>query len=180
MTEAPGPAADPDAFRHLMARWATGVSVVTSRDGEHDSGLTVNALASVSLHPPSVVVSLMTAAETTPVVQRSRRFGVTVLAHDQRPLSERFARAVPSAEKFAGISVRRGETGVALFDGGLAWFECAVREELPSADHILFVGEVVHAEAGRDEAPLLFFRAGYAERLTERNLALPAPRAPRA
>ncbi|HYB77214.1 MAG TPA: flavin reductase family protein, partial [Thermoplasmata archaeon] len=102
-------------------------------------------------------------ADTTPVIERTGQFAVNFLAADQRPVSERFARQVPSAEKFQGLPFHRGTTGLALVDGTLGAVECRVATHVPAYDHILFVGEVVHEELGRDAPPLLFFRAAYAE-----------------
>jgi flavin reductase (DIM6/NTAB) family NADH-FMN oxidoreductase RutF len=164
MTNGPSPdPVDRTAFRNLMAHWPTGVSVVTARDGALDAGLTVNAFLSVSLTPPSVLVSLTEDADTTPVIERTGLFAVNLLAADQRPLSDRFARSVPPAEKFAGLPIHRGPTGVALLDGTLGALECRVISRAPAYDHVLFVGEVVRAESGRDAPPLLFFRSAYAE-----------------
>ncbi|HYB79179.1 MAG TPA: flavin reductase family protein [Thermoplasmata archaeon] len=154
---------DPTEFRTLMARWPTGVTVVTARDGAMDAGLTVNAFLSVSLAPPSVLVSLTRDADTTPVIERTGTFAVNFLAADQRALSERFARAVAPAEKFVGIPVHRGVTGVALLDATLGAVECRVGSRVPMHDHVLFVGQVVHQELGREAPPLLFFRSAYAE-----------------
>ena len=163
MTGPPHPPPDGRAFRGLMARWATGVAVVTAHDGSLDAGLTVNALLSVSLAPPSLLISLTQDADTTPIVQRSGAFAVNFLASDQRALSERFAQTLPSGEKFRGLPVHRGTTGAALLDGTLGAAECRVARWMPQYDHVLIVGEVVRQELGRDGAPLLFFRSGYAE-----------------
>ncbi|HXQ79552.1 MAG TPA: flavin reductase family protein, partial [Thermoplasmata archaeon] len=90
-TSSSPPKVDGSEFRNVMARWATGVSVVTARDGPLDAGLTVNAFLSVSLAPPSVLVSLTEDSDTTPVIERTGLFAVNFLAADQRALSERFA-----------------------------------------------------------------------------------------
>lgn len=162
MTAVPSsPAPEATAFRKLMARWPTGVSVVTARDGTIDAGLTVNAFLSVSLSPPSVLVSLTKDADTTPVIERTGLFAVNFLAVHQRPMSERFARPSPPAEKFVGLPVHRGRTGLALLDGTLGAIECRVVSSWPVYDHILLVGEVVHQESGRDAGPLVYFRSGY-------------------
>ena len=170
------PAGLPDAFRRLMARWATGVSVVTTRDGGADFGLTVNALLSVALRPPLLLVSLSEDADTTPAVDRSGIFGVSLLAADQRLISERFARAVPGPEKFRDLPVHRGPLGTALLDGALGALECRLVERHRVADHLLLVGEVVHAEAGPDAPPLLFYRSQYAAAPGPDRLTLPPPR----
>jgi len=156
------PAVDAAGFRQFMGRWPTGVSVVTARDGTLDAGLTVNAFLSVSLAPPSVLVSLTRDADTTPVIERTGRFAVNFLAADQRAVSERFARPSPPAEKFADLPLHRGPGGLALLDGTLGALECRVTSVAPSYDHVLFVAEVVHQEVGRETLPLLYFRSTYA------------------
>lgn len=174
MTNDP-PTVDAAAFRHLMTRWSTGVSVVTAHDGSGDSGLTVNALLSVSLTPPSLLISLTQDADTTPVIQRSGSFVVNFLAADQRTVSERFAQALPAERKFRDLPIHRGNTGAALLDGTLGAAECKVVGWIPRYDHVLVVGEVVHQELGRDAPPLLFFRSGYSEADGNGRLHLPPP-----
>jgi len=168
------PLADRGAFRQLMARWATGVSVVTARDRDLDGGLTVNAFLSVSLNPPAVLVSLMRDVDTLPLIERSRRFAVSFLAADQRSLSDRFARTIPSAEKFQGVTIHRGSDGLALLDGTLGALECRVASLTPTYDHVLVVGEVVRQELGREAPPLLFYRSTYADAEGPDRLRVPA------
>ena len=167
---------DPVRFRTLMARWATGVAVVTARLGETDAGLTVNGLLSVSLRPPSLLVSLTHDADTLPVLARSRSFAASFLAAEQRSLSERFARTIPSPEKFAGVPVHRGRTGAALLDGSLGAVECRVVSTTPAFDHDLVLGEVVAVELGPDRSPLIFQHSGYAETEADGRVRLPPPR----
>jgi flavin reductase (DIM6/NTAB) family NADH-FMN oxidoreductase RutF len=168
------PPVDPAGFREWMARWPTGVCVVTAHDAGGDAGLTVNAFLSVSVRPPTVLVSLERGVDTLPVVERSRAFAVNLLAADQRALSERFARAVPSAEKFAGLPVHRGSTGAALLDGALGALECRVVSLSPAVDHLFVLGEVVRQEFGPDAPPLVFYHSGYAEPSSDGRLRLPA------
>ena len=177
MSPTAGPAIDPTGFRRLMARWATGVSVVAAHDPAGDAGLTVNALFSVSLRPPSVLVSLSTDADTLPVVERSGYFGVSFLASTQRAVSERFAEALPSEAKFRGVARHPGPHGSPLLDGVLGALECRLVSRTPAFDHVLLLGEVVHLEAGEGGAPLLYFRSGYAVAEGEDRLRLP-PRQP--
>ncbi len=166
----------PEEFRHLMGRWATGVSVVTAHDGTVDAGLTVNGFLSVSLTPPSVLVSLARDVDTLPVIARSGRFGVSFLAADQRALSERFARNEPSEAKFRDVAFHRAPGGTPLLDATLGGLECHVAARTVAGDHVLLVGEVDHQESGRDELPLLFFRSAYAEADAPDRLRLPAGR----
>ncbi len=172
-----GARAGPDAgaFRAAMGRWATGVSVVTTSEDGRDAGLTVNALLSVSLRPPSLLVSLSRDVDTLPIVERTRSFGVSVLRSDQRSLSERFAQAIPSAEKFSGVAVRRARSGTPLLEGALATFDCRLVSSTAAFDHHLLVGEVVELALGEEGSPLVFFRSGYGTDLGEDRLRLAPP-----
>jgi flavin reductase (DIM6/NTAB) family NADH-FMN oxidoreductase RutF len=171
--------ADPGQFRRLMARWATGVSVVTAQDDGKDDGLTVNSFLSVSLSPPRVLVSIMTDADAWGTIRRSKAFAVSILSASQRAISERFAQHLPSDEKFAGIPFHRGITRAALLDGTLAQFECDVAQEIDAGDHTLFLGRVIAADEGVDAPPLLFYRSGYAEAESGDRMRLPRAAVPR-
>ena len=167
---------DSSSFRRWMGRWVTGVSVVTAREADSDGGLTVNALLSVSLAPPSLLVSLSRDADTTPLIERTGRFAVNFLAADQRSLSERFARTVAPSEKFRDVPTHRSPSGLALLDGTLGAAECRVVSKTPAYDHLLIVGEVVHQELGREAPPLVFFRSDYATSAADGTLRLPPGR----
>lgn len=169
-----------DEFRRLMSRWPTGVSIVSAREAGRDHGLTVNALLSVALRPPTLLISLANDAETTPIVSRTRAFSVSFLASDQRPISERFASALSSEEKFLGLPILRGPSGLAWIAGAIGHAECHVVEEVPALDHRLFLGEVRSVSFGDDRSPLVFHRSGYAEAVGEGALQLPAARGDRA
>ena len=122
--------------------------------------MTVASFASLSLHPPLVLVCVEKAVKTHDAIAAAGKFGVSILAADQAEISTRFASR--SEDKFAGISVDRGALGVPLIRGALTTLECKVREQLPGGDHSIFVGEVVDARTA-EGTPLLYFRSGYRE-----------------
>ena len=150
---------DPDAFRAVLGRFASGVTVVTTRDAGRDHGMTVSAFSTVSLHPPLVMVCIGDDASLRPVVERAEHFGVSILASPQEALSRRFAAHV---DRFDGVGFTRGESGVALLDGALAWLECRAAARHQAGDHLIVIGEVEAATAA-DERPLLYYRGGYAQ-----------------
>ena len=171
----PSPPVDAALFRQAMGRFATGVTVLTAHAQGRDAGMTVNAFLSVSLEPPSVLVSLSRDADTTPLVEASRRFAVSVLGFDQRPLSDRFAARIPSAEKFQGVAVHRGADGLPRVDGHVMALECDVLERHPFGTHLLFLGRVTRVEIGRNVEPLVFYGSQYAQRLGAGTLKLGEP-----
>jgi flavin reductase (DIM6/NTAB) family NADH-FMN oxidoreductase RutF len=164
---------DRDRFRAWMGLWPTGVSVVSAAEEGRPYGLTVNAFLSVSLDPPTILLSLANAADSTPVIGRTRRFAVNLLAYDQRALSERFARAIPAPEKFEGLATHPGLHGVPLLVETLGSLECEVTQVHAEADHQLVLGRVEAIHEGRPAPPLLFHRSRYAEADPAGRVALP-------
>jgi len=153
---------DPDSFRSVLGRFASGITVVTTRDAEQrDVGMTVSAFCSVSLDPPLVQVCVDREASLHAAMLTTTRYGVSILAAEQEALSRRFATA-ESARRFDGIGYRRGESGVVLLDDALAHLECRIVASHESGDHTMFVGEVESATA-RSARPLLYYRGGYAQ-----------------
>jgi flavin reductase (DIM6/NTAB) family NADH-FMN oxidoreductase RutF len=153
---------DPDSFRSVLGRFASGITVITSIDAEgRDVGMTASAFSSVSLHPPLVQVCVDRTASMFDALLAAERFGVNVLAAEQEALSRRFA-SVDSSHRFDGIGYTRGESGVVLLDEALAHLECRMASRLEAGDHMIFIGEVERASA-RDARPLLYYRGGYAQ-----------------
>ena len=153
---------DPDSFRSVLGRFASGITVITSIDADgRDVGMTASAFSSVSLNPPLVQVCVDRTASMFEALLKAERFGVNVLADEQEALSRRFA-AVESSHRFEGIGYTRGDSGVVLLEDALAHLECRIASRIEAGDHMIFLGEVDHATA-RDAKPLLYYRGGYAQ-----------------
>jgi flavin reductase (DIM6/NTAB) family NADH-FMN oxidoreductase RutF len=151
---------DGTSFRETMGRFATGVCIVTAFSEHGPAGLTTNALSSLSLEPPLVLVCFDNASRTLPIVLEAGRFAVNVLRSDQRELAETFAsKDLMPAEKFEAVT-HTVEDGVPVIDGALAWLACDLQATYPGGDHTIGVGAVTTCEAG-DGDPLLFYGGGY-------------------
>jgi flavin reductase (DIM6/NTAB) family NADH-FMN oxidoreductase RutF len=139
------------ALRQVMGRFATGVTVVTTADGDTIHGMTANAFLSVSLTPPLVLVSLgrCRMAEMLP---RTGRYGVSVLCDDQEHFAAHFAgqRLAPVEPTFSW------HDGFPFLDGALARLGCSVVDIHPAGDHVLWIGHVEHLDH-REGRPLLFY-----------------------
>ncbi|MGA7538994.1 MAG: flavin reductase [Steroidobacteraceae bacterium] len=147
-------------FRGALGAFATGVTIVTARDGEgRDIGLTANSFNSVSLDPPMVLWSLAKSARSLPAFLAAPYFAVHVLAADQEELSKRFA--TRGSEKFAGLDVERGASQVPLLRGCSARFHCRTAFRHEGGDHVIFVG-AVEAFDHSDRPPLVFHEGRYA------------------
>jgi flavin reductase (DIM6/NTAB) family NADH-FMN oxidoreductase RutF len=149
---------DEARFRQTLSFFASGVTVVTTvRDGQ-PYGMTVTSFASLSLHPPLVLVCIEKSVKTHEAIAASGRFAVNILGQGQAEISSRFASSMDN--KFAGIATREGESGLPLIASALATLECRVYDQLPGGDHTIFVGEVEHATSA-DGQPLIYFRSSY-------------------
>jgi flavin reductase (DIM6/NTAB) family NADH-FMN oxidoreductase RutF len=147
-------------FRRILGHWVSGIAVVAARASTGSPcGLTANAVTSVSLQPPLVLVCIDRTADSHDCIRDAGAFSINVLASDQERLARRFAEW-DIATKFEGIAHSPGVTGAPVLDDALAWVECTVRDVLPGGDHTIFIGEVVAGDAG-EGVPLLYYRGGY-------------------
>jgi flavin reductase (DIM6/NTAB) family NADH-FMN oxidoreductase RutF len=151
---------DASEFRRILGHWPTGVGVVTAcgADGR-PGGLTANAIASVSLEPPLVLVCVDLRADTHAAIREGRAFAINVLPATAESLARRFAGG-GRADKFEGVAWRSGGNGMPVLAEALAWAECTLEAAWAGGDHTIFVGRVTGGDA-RPGEPLLFFRGGY-------------------
>jgi flavin reductase (DIM6/NTAB) family NADH-FMN oxidoreductase RutF len=152
---------DQDAFRSALGRFASGVTVLTTRDATgKDYGMTVSAFCSASLVPPLVLVCIDRAADSHDALKHATHFGVSILAEGQEALARRFS-TVPSG-RFDGVGYTRGESGVLLLDDAIGHLECTRLERFDAGDHSVYLGEVERCHT-RNDRPLLYYRGGYAQ-----------------
>jgi flavin reductase (DIM6/NTAB) family NADH-FMN oxidoreductase RutF len=145
---------EPARLRAALGHFATGVTVVTAAANGARHGSTANAMSSVSLTPPLLLVCLRDESLTLAALLESGRFAVNVLHADQQDLARRFARRDAGWD---GVAHRDGR-----LDGALATLECAVHDVAEGGDHRIVVGRVVTVEHPDEHAPpLLFYRGAY-------------------
>jgi flavin reductase (DIM6/NTAB) family NADH-FMN oxidoreductase RutF len=164
---APSPELSPElgddpriALRRTLGMFATGVTVVTTRDGEQVHGLTVNAFMSVSLEPPLVLVSIERRTKLCALLHEGRSYGVSVLSENQSGLSELFAHRAGEGAPEPRFDLIHDTP---LVEGALAHFVATITRSYWGGDHTLFLGHVLYARYG-EGAPLLFHGGRY-ERL---------------
>lgn len=151
---------NPALFRQLLGRFATGVTVLTTRDMEgRPVGMTASSLASVSLNPPLLSVCVDFTADMHRALTASGTFVINVLAANQEEISRRFAE-LPPEDRFTGLSWQESGEGLVLLGGALAHIECERFADFPLGDHTLFVGRVTGGTVC-DGEPLLYYRGGY-------------------
>ena len=150
---------DSRELRRILGHFATGVTVITTRDPAGEPfGLTANAFTSLSLDPPLILICVDKSAQCYSCFAGANAFTVNFLGEDQEEISRRFA--TKGADKFAGLNWREGSNGAAVLDGAIGYLECKITQSYEGGDHTIIIGEVLAGTASGDR-PLLFFKGKY-------------------
>ena len=150
-------AIDAQSYKEALARWSSGVTVVTTLAGEVPLGLTISSFTSVSLEPPLVLMCILSRLESHEVFLKSGIFAVNILTTEQIEWGKVFAGMVPEVEdRFEGIDYTTAVTGCPILPGVSAWMDCKVVHVYDGGDHTIFVGEVLAAEVAEVQAPLAY------------------------
>jgi flavin reductase (DIM6/NTAB) family NADH-FMN oxidoreductase RutF len=148
-----------EEFRAALGSFASGVTVVTTKDSRGKLlGITVSAFCSVSLSPPMVLICIEKSAGSHYAFEESNVFVVNILREGEAALSELFASL--REDKFDRIQYSRGIDGVPVLDNALASLDCRVTFSYHGGDHSIFVGQVEKARVDNGD-PLLYFRSNY-------------------
>jgi len=153
----------PDDFRSAMRNLVGGVSVITAGGGDDISGMTVTSVASLSIEPPSLLVSISRASSSWPLIRDRGAFGVNILNADQLDIAERFSGigGLKGRDRFAGAIWTTRATGVPLLHGALAAIDCAVDDIVERHSHAIVIGRVLHLEIAPDDAALAYWHGSY-------------------
>jgi flavin reductase (DIM6/NTAB) family NADH-FMN oxidoreductase RutF len=152
----------PAYFRAAMRRLAGGVSVITAGAGSEISGMTVTSVSSLSVDPPSLVVSVNRASSSWPLLKQHRFFGVNILNADQVDIAERFTGkdGLTGADRFAGAEWIQRASGARLLAGALAAIECEAEDIIERHSHAIIIGRVLHVELSAEDAAALAYWHG--------------------
>lgn len=160
MTEIPITTA---AFRGAMRHLTGGVSVITAGRGKDIAGMTVTSVTSLSIEPPTLLVSINRDASSFPLIRRHGSFGVNILAADQLDVAERFAGkgGLKGADRFAGARWVTAVSGVPLLVGALSAVDCEVEEIVERHSHGIVIGRVMEIRNSARTAALAYWHGQY-------------------
>jgi flavin reductase ActVB len=146
---------DQGLFRQAMGRFPSGVTIVTTVD-EHGRqwGFTASAFASLSLHPPRVLICLDRSANCHQSFSSADCFAVNILGAEHEDLARHFA--TKRIDKFGGKNFELGDLRLPLLSDAVATLECRTAGRLPGGDHTILVGEPVSIRL-RSGSPAVFY-----------------------
>jgi len=155
---------DAESLKQTMRRWASGVTVVTSSDGQERVGLTVSSFTSISVDPPLILLSLQSFAPTLKMIEKTGVFAVSILTTKQANLSVQFAgfASLPEgADKFYGVDLKTAVTGAPIIADASSWMDCKLAAVYEAGLSRIIVGEVLETGQGEDILPLVYLNRGY-------------------
>lgn len=146
----------PRACADMMSSFPTGVAVVTSLPGSGDpQGMTCSSLISVTLAPPTLLVSLKSTSPVLAAIQGCGAFAVNLLHSGAERTARVFSSPIP--ERFQHVKWEPSPIfGLPLIpEDSLAVAECEVKETHEVGDHFLTLGEVKYIGLFPRQDPLL-------------------------
>ena len=148
-----------DEFRASLGRFASGVTIVTTKDNNGNlHGLTVSAFSSVSMNPPLILICILKTTHSYYSFVEAKSFVVNILTESQQDISNQFASK--HEDKFEGINYNLSETGLPILDDCLVNLECSLKHSYDGGDHTIFVGEIENAVVNEGN-PLVYWKGDY-------------------
>ena len=149
---------DKDEFRTALAQFATGVTVITTRDDEgQPHSMTANAFSSICLEPATVMVCVAHGTNTFGYLEKTGRFGVNILEREQQELGAYFAKRPEDRAGDVEYHYSEALDGVPILDGSMVFFSCEVIGSHIYGDHTIYVGTVNEMRQAESGAPLMFY-----------------------
>jgi flavin reductase (DIM6/NTAB) family NADH-FMN oxidoreductase RutF len=150
-------------FRGAMRHLTGGVSVITVGRGRDITGMTVTSVSSLSVDPPTLIVSINRESSSWPLLKRHGFFGVNILTADQIDVAERFTGkdGLKGAARFAGAQWITRASGVPLLVGALAAIDCEVEDIVERHSHAIVIGRVLDIQGSTRTAALAYWQGQY-------------------
>lgn len=154
---------DVDLFKDSMRHLAGAVSVITVGRGDDRTGFTATSVSSLSIEPPSILVSLNRSSSSWPVLQRHGTFAVNVLAHDQQHIADRFAGrgGLKGADRYQGADWQELATGTLALKDALTVLDCELDEAIDRHSHSILIGRVRAITIRGEAQPLVYWHGAY-------------------
>jgi flavin reductase (DIM6/NTAB) family NADH-FMN oxidoreductase RutF len=150
-------------FRRAMRQLAGGVSVITVGRGNDITGMTVTSVSSLSIDPPTLIVSINRESSSWPLLRQHGFFGLNILTADQLDIAERFTGkgGLKGADRFTGAQWAAGVSGVPLLVGALAAVDCEAEEIIERHSHAIVIGRVLELQQSARSAALAYWQGQY-------------------
>ncbi|MBT4989416.1 MAG: flavin reductase [Rickettsiales bacterium] len=146
-------------FKKTLGRFATGVTVATTKyEGIH-YGVTINSFTSLSLTPALILFNLGESSHSSTAFLNSEYFNINILSKNQKDLANHFAKS--HNDKFSDIDYIEDDKGNSYFDDNLALISCKLHSSHKIGDHHIIIGEVYHMDNDDSKEPLIYYNSQF-------------------
>ena len=147
---------DKRIFRDTMGKFATGITIVSIDYHGEILGMTVNAFMSVSLEPRLIAISIDEKASMYNKLQETQKFGLSILAEDQKEISMIYAKQMKKDREISYSML----DDIPVISDSIATLSCHVKDTAKAGDHVIFIAEVTDLTV-KEKEPILFFGGEY-------------------
>jgi len=148
-------------YKKAVGSFVTGITVVTAGSSEGPVGFTCQSFTSLSLEPPTILISVAQTSRTFSTIAIHRRFCVNILGADSARLAHDFAFMDPSI-RFTAHSWMSSDGGNPVLDAALVWLDCELVQSIDVEDHLIAVGRVIGVgQSDQHSDPLTYFRGKF-------------------
>lgn len=146
-------ALDDELINRVTWKIPNALALVGSRSGDERNAMTTSWITQLSMEPVLIGIGVDNSAVTHRLITDSGAFTVNLWDATETKVFVKFSKpAAADGDTLNGRTVREATTGAPVFDDAIAWVDCEVRQSLDLGTHTLFIGEVVDAAIGDDDA----------------------------
>lgn len=147
-------------FRVAMRRLAATVCIVSTQDEFGRFGITATAVTSISLDPPSLLISINQSSSIHGPLRKAETFCVNLLGDGQEEHCSTFSGNANGEARFS-----TGRWGAALgvpylLDAQASVF-CEVEKTVSYGTHTIFIGRVEHVIVADTVLPLVYLNGDF-------------------
>ena len=153
-----------EQLRRAFGCFPSGVAAVCAEVDGVPVGLAASSFTSVSVDPPLVSVCMQHTSTTWPVLRRSHKLGLSVLAEGHDDVCARLASR--TGDRFAGTDWFAEPDGSVFVHGSSLWLDCTIHSEVPAGDHDIVLLRIHGIRADPDTPPLVFHGSRFRRLLT--------------
>ncbi len=150
-----------EEFKKSLGRFASGVTLITYRDGSLLSGITVSSFSSLSLDPPLILFNILKTASSHDKLLSSPGYAVHILSNEQESISNQFSSSKTDRNEILKSLDPKFIEDIPVLESSLSYLVCSNHKTYEGGDHTIFIGMVNHAHTNEDKSPLLYYNKGY-------------------
>lgn len=147
--------------RKVHRSYPSGLTIVAALEEDAPHGLVLSAFSSISLDPPTIMVSVAFTSSNHARFYSADVLGVNIVSAEQASVARKFAQS--GTDKFSDVAWHKGKFGAPILDGSSGYFEIEVQERILAHTHTIFIGRVLDAGVRDGAAPLIYANGGFYE-----------------